>query len=144
MRTVNAFIDTNTFLHYQRFDHIEWAGPLGADRVVLVLAPVVSANSMRKKTRIECTSFGSEGKRKSRVKRMALPHSVLSDYGSNAADPRRKTVSYERFCESPSARAPKGCPPQWVWDAVLADALGQAEAAARPHYGRLNPAMKTP
>jgi hypothetical protein len=36
-----AFIDTNTFLHYPQPDKLDWCGLLGADRVTLLVAPVV-------------------------------------------------------------------------------------------------------
>ena len=41
MRRVRAFLDTNTFLHFPRLDHLDWPELLQATDVQLIIAPVV-------------------------------------------------------------------------------------------------------
>lgn len=41
MDHVFVFVDTNIFLHYQPFDQINWCEVTGADKVTLVIAPVI-------------------------------------------------------------------------------------------------------
>lgn len=36
-----AFLDTNTFLHYEGIDQIDWPDLLGCDEVTIVIAPIV-------------------------------------------------------------------------------------------------------
>src|SRR5258707_15253102 len=37
----HCFLDTNTFLHFQRFDTVDWPKVLGAQQVCLMLTPTV-------------------------------------------------------------------------------------------------------
>lgn len=37
----HCFLDTNTFLHFQRFDMVDWPKVLGAEQICLMLAPTV-------------------------------------------------------------------------------------------------------
>src|SRR5947209_19564026 len=37
----HCFLDTNTFLHFQRFDTVDWPKVLGAQQICLMLTPTV-------------------------------------------------------------------------------------------------------
>jgi len=54
-----AFVDTNTLLHYQPVDQIDWCGLLSADRVVIVIAQVI----LRQLNRIKDAPGASRRKR---------------------------------------------------------------------------------
>jgi rRNA-processing protein FCF1 len=49
MPRLSIFLDTNTFLHYETIDHVNWVELLGGKPVVLIVAPVVIRELNRQK-----------------------------------------------------------------------------------------------
>lgn len=64
MKRVTAFLDTVVFLHYQPFEQINWPQVLGADEVVLTVAPVVIRELDRHKDGQNTTKRSKERARK--------------------------------------------------------------------------------